>query len=242
MSLLTNLISFWKLGEASGNRADSYGSNTLAASGSPANTTGKVGSAVQLVSASSQYLSIADASQANLDPGTSDFAISLWIYPDTLPSVGALVFKGTAASGTGQGGYWLYSNASGALNVRFSDGSASYVMLQTATGVVTTGAWHHVVVNFTRSGNVQIFVNTVSKGTLSISAQSGAVDSIRAFGVGAALSPTAGSFFNGRIDALGFWKRVLTTDEINTLYNAGAGLEHPFSTIVPRRRAMVLGV
>ena len=33
---------------------------------------------------------------------------------------------------------------------------------------------------------------------------------------------------NGTLDAVGWWHRVLTDEEITELYNAGAGLEHPF--------------
>jgi RHS repeat-associated protein len=35
--------------------------------------------------------------------------------------------------------------------------------------------------------------------------------------------------FNGRIDEVGFWKRVLSPAEISALYNAGVGCQYPFS-------------
>jgi len=35
--------------------------------------------------------------------------------------------------------------------------------------------------------------------------------------------------FDGNIDEVGIWDRILTTDEITELYNAGAGLAYPFT-------------
>ena len=40
------------------------------------------------------------------------------------------------------------------------------------------------------------------------------------------------NFFNGALDEVGIWRRVLTANEITTLYNGGAGLSYPF-TIAP---------
>ena len=47
-----------------------------------------------------------------------------------------------------------------------------------------------------------------------------------------------GSYWDGRIDELGVWGRVLSPAEISELYNAGAGLAYPFGSPAgpPRRR------
>lgn len=37
-----------------------------------------------------------------------------------------------------------------------------------------------------------------------------------------------GSYYQGSIDELGIWNRVLTTDEISELYNSGSGKQYPF--------------
>ena len=53
-------------------------------------------------------------------------------------------------------------------------------------------------------------------------------DSTAEFDIGR--RPYSGSFgyFNGRIDSVGFWKRVLTSAERTALYNSGNGLEYSF--------------
>ena len=39
---------------------------------------------------------------------------------------------------------------------------------------------------------------------------------------------TSNQIWNGAVNGLGFWKRVITQEEINKLYNNGYGLAYPF--------------
>jgi hypothetical protein len=39
----------------------------------------------------------------------------------------------------------------------------------------------------------------------------------------------ATQLFKGKIDELGLWDRLLTSNEISTIYNNGNGLSYPFS-------------
>jgi len=56
-------------------------------------------------------------------------------------------------------------------------------------------------------------------------------DSAGNFTLGAIYSGgTPEGFFDGMIDEVGVWSRLLTSDEVTTLYNAGAGLSYPFSS------------
>ena len=40
-------------------------------------------------------------------------------------------------------------------------------------------------------------------------------------------SEQASRYWDGLIDEVGFWKRILTAQEKTNLYNAGAGLAYP---------------
>src|SRR3990167_8093050 len=77
MSLITNLISYWKFDEASGNAADSQGSETLTNNATITYSAGALNNAADLVAASSQYFS--RASNANLQTGDIDYTISCWV-------------------------------------------------------------------------------------------------------------------------------------------------------------------
>jgi hypothetical protein len=51
-------------------------------------------------------------------------------------------------------------------------------------------------------------------------------DSTTAFQIGA--RGNGGLPFDGLIDEMGFWKRVLNSDEHAALYNNGSGFAYPF--------------
>src|SRR5215217_5866024 len=82
--LQNNLVGYWTLGEASGTRNDSIGSNHLTSNNGVGQTTGKQGSAASFVRASSQYLSITD--NAALSTGDIDFAVGVWVRISAKPA------------------------------------------------------------------------------------------------------------------------------------------------------------
>lgn len=239
LSLYTNLISFWRLEEVAGTRFDAIGPNHLTPQNTPPSGPGKIGNAVVLSTASTQQLSILDASQVGLNPNLGDFSISFWVNPSDMS--GSLLYymisKGAVGGipnaegysifllGTGFGGNGFIGTNFGD-NVGISGCQAVWILPSNITNT-----WNHVVVNFKRSGYIQIYLNN-SRMAL----QPGTSDNINFF------NPTTGpcnptlpftigsasglsSFFSGSIDAVGYWGRVLTTSEISTLYNAGNGRE-----------------
>lgn len=80
-ALTDSMVSFWKLGEDSGNRIDSIGSNNLTSNNSVGQAVGKVGNAAHFTASSTQYLSVADNS--GLSAGDVDFTLSGWFYLDS---------------------------------------------------------------------------------------------------------------------------------------------------------------
>jgi hypothetical protein len=94
-------------------------------------------------------------------------------------------------------------------------------------GVPSLSTWYFIVAWHDAAAN-----------TINISVNNGAVDSVTTGGqvvpdtsselrIGSDQSGL-GDYWDGRIDAGGFWKRILTPAEITTLFNSGNGLEHPF--------------
>jgi hypothetical protein len=70
--------------------------------------------------------------------------------------------------------------------------------------------------------NIQVDNATVNSAAYS----AGVADGANGFRLGA--QDNGVDFWNGRIDAVGFWKRVLSGAEVTSLYNSGNGREHPF--------------
>jgi hypothetical protein len=219
MSLLTNLTAYYKMNEASGNALDAVGSNDLTDTNSVGSTTGKVGNARSFVVANSTFFN--RASNSTMQTGDIDFTIALWV---NLASKSAQRnIMGRWASG-GNFEYLLYYDLGSntftfVINVNGSDffgnvGSNNF-------GSPTVGDWNHVVVWHDSVNNeLGISVNANTPNTQGWS-----------FGVFAGSADTRiGETMDGSIDEVGFWKRVLTSQERTDLYNSGAGLTYPFSS------------
>ena len=91
----------------------------------------------------------------------------------------------------------------------------------TGTSTISTGTWYFLCGVFDlANGNITLYVNGVSVGSLNVTASS-FVDSdpyrIRIFEF-----DSSGSG-NIRVDEVGIWSKALSADEVSELYNNGAG-------------------
>lgn len=221
MSLYTNLISFWELEEASGTRVDAVvaSGNDLTDVNTVTQNTGKVGNCAQFTSANSECLS--HSNNASLTTGDIDFTIAGWVYFDSVSANESPWSKWTAGTeaeyaldDAGAGGAWRWY-------VYFNGSSADVL---TSSAVPTTATWYYVVCWHDSIANtISIQVND---GTVDSKAHStGVFQGTSAFALGSR-GASAGEFMPGRIDQVGFWKRVLTSGERTQLYNSGAGLSY----------------
>lgn len=215
-SLLTSLVAYYKLEEASGTRADSTGrGNDLSTvTNAPGNTTGKVANAIQLVAASSQ--SVSRASTADLQ-GAVDWTIAAWVYLDSVGSERTIMAKSVE---------WLlrYNTSSQRFDFGWSDGGNIFRnVLANTFGALSLATWYFVV-----------GIHDSSTNQIKISVNNGAFNTAAATGVTTASAVvTIGqrggvNFWDGRVDEVGIWKRVLSAAELTTLYNGGNGTTYPF--------------
>jgi hypothetical protein len=215
MALRTNLVNLWELEEASGTRVDSMAQCDLSTvTGSPANDTGVVGSAITLDGSSS----VSRASVAHAFAGADAINLSAWVYPTTI--------------GTGQQAIACFSNAGSAVSMswRFNNttGTMTFSLVDTngTTRTVTKTApsndtWTHYFIRFVRNDSLYAYKNldTASTGTVGNFAYSTNVTTPNTV-VGARASTDR---FIGKIDQLAVWTRDLSTIERTLVYNAGAG-------------------
>ncbi len=217
MSLLTSLVSYWKFDESSGNAADSYGVNTLTNNNTATYTTGIINNGTDLEASSSQYFSIADASQAGLD-FTTDFSFSFWAKPETIAGGSYIIAKCTGLS-TQCIYRVILTSSSLTLAIGTSPSTADG---QAFTGLtVPTGVFQHYVLTYDLSaGEATLYVNRELHSTLS-GFPTSLINSTSAFTIGSNADPSA--FFDGIIDEVGAWARILTPSEARALYGVGAG-------------------
>lgn len=215
MSLLTNLISYWALNEASGTRFDSHASNDLTDNGSVGSSTGKINSAAEFNG--SNFLSCAD--NADLSWGSNQKTLSFWFKANSLTSNHFIVSKWPG--NFGEVGVRIDSAGNIRLYAEYADFSNTTHMDSSVTA--TTGAWYFVVIwSDPVAQELWISVNgTVDGGSYT----QGIADSGRAFIIGAADSGP-NQLFDGDVDEVGLWGRVLTSGERSDLYNGGAGLAY----------------
>ncbi len=222
MSLITNLISYWKLDESSGNAADSVGGNTLANVNSATYSSAIINNGVNLVRASSQRLAITDAAQSGLDL-TGDMTISGWVKFTSFPNQNNLIGKEDLTSA----GYSFYYENTGNHLIFSTNSTASPKMV---SWTPSTGVWYHVAIVYTASGGLcDFYVDGIQQGTQQ-SGLAAPTDSPSDFTMGYLVN--GGSHINASMDEWGIWSRTLSGSEISQLYNSGSGLSYPFGIAI----------
>lgn len=221
--LLTGLVAYWKLDEASGNRADSVGANTLTDNNTVTSTTGKVGSAADFEVDNSESLSISD--NAVLSMGNIDFTLAGWVMLDTKTAIRAVIAKYTTVGN--QREYMVrYESATDRFVFRVSaDGVNNTAVSADNLGSPSTDAWYFIVAwHDAAADTINIQVNNGAAN--STAHATGVLDGTSVFYLG---SREGTDFFDGLIDETGLWKRALTAAERAYLYNGGAGRTYPFT-------------
>lgn len=219
------LIAHWKMNDNVANTTvvDSAQADGIANTGTASQNTsvmtvtGKIGSALNF-NGTNDFVSIADNSRLRLTRGGS---ISAWIYLKTYGSAGVnrrIIDKSTFASGTNG---WL-------LCVR-PDGSLGFggpvFGSDTAPGTIPLNTWTHVTAVFDDTVE-HLYINAVQSeipndtvllplppdvpSSLKIGNRAGATD-----------QP-----WDGYIDDVRVYDRVLSEDEVRELYNKGSGTEN----------------
>lgn len=219
MALTDNLISFWELEEASGTRNDSHGSNHLTDNNTVAAGTGKVGNAADFESSNSEYLS--HASNSDLQTGNIDFSICAWANLESNLDVQVVSKDDDAASSRD---YTLDRGSSNNFRFYINGGGGGLIIVSSVEPSLATWyfvvAWHDATAD---TLNIQ-----VNNGSVDSASTSGTAPEVSAaeFRIGAREYAGFEGYFDGLIDQVGLWKRVLTTQERTDLYNGGAGLSY----------------
>ena len=212
MALTTNLVSYWKLDESSGNASDSVGSLTLTNTNTATYAAAKINNGVSTVSASSQKLG---ATGTNLPATTTARTLNFWV-------------KTSGAVNDGCVGWGSAHTTSAAFQILLTGGNnvyfGGYSDDLNASTTINDGSWHMITVTYVggASSALTIYVDNVSKATGNKSLNT----TNQVFRIGCRADDS--SFSTVSIDEVGIWSRVLSTDEISSLYNGGAGFQYPF--------------
>jgi hypothetical protein len=198
LDYVTGLVSRYAFG---GNPNDSYGSNNLTAHGSPTPTfpsTGIYGSSIQLVAASSQYLTAANSTI--FDQTTNNFWFTFWVNMSSLPTAGNVMYFLSKRNGQSptNAGYAVYIDQNGKINAELSDGTTLF----TAIGgtALSLSKWYFIEIHYNRGSNIQIYVNAVQDASIA-QGTSTSITNTQVFTVGSR-SDTPALFLDGQLDQL----------------------------------------
>ena len=90
-----------------------------------------------------------------------------------------------------------------------------------ATAVPNDNGWHHICMTRNSSSLYTVYVDSVSKGSVTntLNVGGGSALNFCLFGY----DDYTSEYWKGWMDEMGIWNRVLTTSEISALYNSGTG-------------------
>jgi len=221
-TIKTSLKGRWKLEEASGvSRADSGGLNYhLREKNTPVgNTAGKINTyAAHFNNVATQAIN-RTATDADLRISSTDSCtLTCWVKLDGKVANRRIVnnypgnYDLVYVVGTDSFAWTVFSNAAG----------TSYTSVFASTfGSPTVGTWYFLQARLDVSLN-QISIR-VNNGAWDTATHNGGGGNATTNGLHIGLLGTNAEPFWGAIDDVTFWKRALTTAELNTLYNGGTG-------------------
>mgnify|MGYP001348715678 CR=1 FL=1 len=228
--ILNGLISYWKLDEETGTRFDSHGSNHMTPQGNATYAPGIMGNALDPGEPATGYTTGAPI----LIPETG-FTVWAWKKLSDI-SARAGIVQGIR-EGTGSTSWYLvhYQQNSWRFGVGDSSGGGVFSFaINTTSSAVDT--WFFVCGRYNpATKKAEIRVNNSAWAVASDALANGPLQTVFATQIG---RYAAGSTV-GLTDSVGISGRYLSDEEVDMLYNEGAGLEYPFLGTPPAEPAEV---
>ncbi len=210
---MSGLAGYWSFdGNAvSGNLARDLtgGGNDASSAGNLSLTAGKIGQATTFNGSASATL---DAGSAL--PLVGDISISVWVFPFRNNGVTYLISKGISADIPYQ--IVTDSSASPKINfLRYDDLSPTIDL--TSNSSLQLNAWNHIAVTSNQNSDSLIYINGIQDAANTGTHAPTDIGSDLYFGS----FNGASNFFEGKMDDIRIYNRVLSTQEVKKLYNAG---------------------
>jgi hypothetical protein len=221
---LTSLYAVYK-GESNAN--DSLGTYNGTAQGGLTFTTGKSGNAFTF----NGTTACIDLPTNSFNSLTGDFTINTWLYLGSTPSfTQQYIFTNYDYVSLNAYGFLFYIDVS-TVNFSICNGTPIFTTLQAGGSTLSANTWYMITITRQASTGTTIYVNGVSSVSNSSainpvynSTQYSNIGCFKRTGATGVNSPILNG---GKVDELNVWNKKLTTTEITTLYNSGAGKFYP---------------
>tara|TARA_R110000824_G_scaffold136886_2_gene300808 strand:+ start:165 stop:830 length:666 start_codon:yes stop_codon:yes gene_type:complete len=159
-----------------------------------------------------------------LATGQTAISISAWVNSDNIGAYQTIF--GTVWAN--MEAFALYIKDTGKLSLFLRNGGASPGYLDSNT-TLSASTWYHVVVTLTPNGtnmDCTFYLNGVIDNTTGAAQAYGQGENIVStlnYEIGASghySNPTSGTWFEGKIDEVGIWDSVLSTSDVEEIYDA----------------------
>lgn len=223
-----DITSLWTLDESSGSFiADAFNGNNGTGAANPQPTTEGIVNGAQIFNGNTTGINIPADNSLNWDKDSS-FSIEYWVKrADSMFGDNEVVVGKDDASSQLHlwTGLWTDGTASFVLISTNGDGGGSRATGEWLEGFddLTDGEWHHVVA--VRDGDAEenrLYVDGVLNDSFTINYGAGFDSATAALNLGW-LNLPGGFYFEGTLDEIAIYDRVLSPQEISDHYNDGAG-------------------
>jgi len=221
MSLVDDIISYWKFDESSGNAEDSVGSRDLTNVNSVSYVPAVINNGADLERGSSQYFSMSKALAGGAYQSIAQMTISLWVK---FESVTTSVREPFFTSWSSNRGILFMKEDSNSMILILGNGST--VTFDSVAWTPSNGVWYHVAVTY-NAGSIKFYLDGTQLGSTQSSTYTTIPTTTQNYFVGR--RNDNGNMLDGVIDEMGVWDRALSDSEIAELYNGGDGLTYPFT-------------
>lgn len=211
----------WHLAESSGNRYDvTANANTLTDNNTVASATGKWNTAADFEEGNSEYLSIADGSQTNLDV-SGDLTVSTWVKIEDAPTTNEVdMIASKMDTGPDDLAYsFAYKDVSGTKKLALEITSNSTSGGVDVAADLGTGAWHQVAVSYnSAAGSAAFYVDGAQVGSTQTGLPTSIRNSAAPFQLGASENPAV-NHFDGLMQTTELSTAARSTGWLNAEYN-----------------------
>ena len=232
-ALNQDLVAYWKFNESSGNAADSSGNDyTLTNTNTVTYAAGKLNNAASFASASTQYMILSTVPSSLWLDTIGDWTLCAWFYLDSVAADHNILTLGDVAGKVSV--EFRYDDVVAGTDpvandrfscVVFSNGSSISVSSYSTTEIVAE-TWYFACSTYDASTDtIQTYLNAVKEKEVGSAAIYDHSSSTPVLNIGRSNFSGGSRYFNGDIDNLCVFNKVLSQSEINELYNAGFGTE-----------------
>lgn len=217
--LTDNLTAYFKLKELKGVIDDNHSTNDATVHNVTRGSPGKIGKGFSFDGVRDHI----ELPTALLDTVSDNISMSLWFKINNISGNHHIINAWECCGGDIYNWDVLFNSTSIVFNWRNSTGGNTNYIL--STPFTDTTSWHHLMITFT-PGNRSLYLDGDLKDNDGLISQITTIDNVR-LTVGGLVTidhSVSQNYFNGTIDEISVWNRILNQSEVSQIYNSGEGL------------------